>query len=170
MLEKFCLLLFVLICVCLTAFISPLRNISPCASVLLLGWQDGYKTRRKSAGLCHHCRLHSPSKKERTEMSRSAPRRSQCSWHQEVPQRNGEEAVGLGSPPHPAERPAAWPWRWCLPVRGSVSPSQWGAAERSAALAGSVLAASCRAPQRCRDSVATAGCAGEGSHRFGCGK
>lgn len=80
------------------------------------------------------------------------------------------EEWGRGAPPRPAGRPAAWPWRWCPPVRGSVSPSRSGAAGRSAAPAGCAPAASCRAPRRCRDSAATAGCAEEGSHRSGCGK
>lgn len=73
--------------------------------------------------------------------------------------------VAVSSPPRPAAPPAAWPWRWCLPARGSVAPSPWGAAGRSAAPGGCAPAASYRAPRRCRDSAATAGYAEGGSRR-----
>lgn len=95
--KKFCTLSSVLICVEFTTFTSPLRNISPCASAPLLDWQDDYKTRRRSAGLCHHCRLHSPAK-ERKETSTSVLPRSQCSWLQEVLQKNSVKGWGSCGP------------------------------------------------------------------------
>lgn len=150
---------------------SPLHNISPYVSAPPLDSQDDYKTRRKSAGLCHRYLLRSPANRNKALLRLTCDLQNcpdfieshrvkntviwiSCKW-----------LMGGCSPPRPAEQPAAWPWRWCLPVRGSVAPSPWGADERSAVLGGYAPVASCRAPQRCRDSAATAGYAEGGSHR-----
>lgn len=148
---------------------SPLRNISPCVSVPLLDWRDDYKTHRKSAGLCPRYHLHSPANRTEVFHQMSDFCFSSAASNE---QRMDEIAISkgaAGSPPRPAEPPAAWPWRWCLLVRGSAAPSLWGVAWHSAVLDGCAPGASSRAPLRCRDSAATAGYAEEGSRRFGCG-
>lgn len=86
-------------------------------------------------------------------------------WRLTPPQTYSDRSA---SPPRPAGRPAAWPWRWCPPARGSVAPSRWGGCGRSAAPGGCAPAASCRAPLRCMGSAATAWCAAGGSRRSGC--
>lgn len=138
---------------------SPLHSISPYVWVPLLDWSGDCKTRRRSADLCPRCRLHLPANRNQTK--------SRCSLFFISSFKLTISAWDVRSPPRPAEPPAASLWRWCPPVRGSVAPSRWGGAGRSAGPGVSAPAASYRVPRQCRGSAATAGCAEGGSHRSG---